>query len=183
MIGQTVAHYRITARLGEGGMGVVYEAEDLRLPRRVALKFLPAGRLEDRAARERFEREARAASVLSHPDICVLHDLAEHEGQPFLVMERLHGSSLRERLQAGPVPTDEILRIGAQVADALDAAHAAGAGPPRERAVGSLLARGGALRDGHGSEALPGRLHGRGLRRDPAQGPHLPGAPQSENAG
>jgi len=126
MIGRTVAHYRITAPLGEGGMGVVYEAEDLRLPRRVALKFLPASHLEDHAARERFEREARAASVLSHPHICVLHDVAEHEGQPFLVMERLQGMSLRERLQAGPLPVAEILRIGAQVADALDAAHAAG---------------------------------------------------------
>jgi len=126
MIGQTVAHYRITARLGEGGMGVVYEAEDLRLPRRVALKFLPPSHLEDHAARERFEREARAASVLSHPHICVLHDVAEHEGQPFIVMERLHGRSLRERLQAGSLPVVDILKIGAQVADALDAAHAAG---------------------------------------------------------
>jgi dienelactone hydrolase len=126
MIGRTVAHYRITAPLGEGGMGVVYEAEDLRLPRRVALKFLPASHLEDHAARERFEREARAASVLSHPHICVLHDVAEHEGQPFLVMERLQGMSLRDRLQKGPLPVTEILRIGAQVADALDAAHGAG---------------------------------------------------------
>jgi dienelactone hydrolase len=126
MIGQTVSHYRITARLGEGGMGVVYEAEDLRLPRHVALKFLPAGQLEDHAARERFEREARAASVLSHPHICVLHDVAEHEGQPFLVMERLHGISLRDRLQGGPLPAEEILRIGTQVADALEAAHQAG---------------------------------------------------------
>ena len=126
MIGQTVAHYRITARLGEGGMGVVYEAEDLRLPRRVALKFLPAGQLDDHAARERFEREAHAASVLSHPHICVLHDIAEHEGQPFLVMERLHGSSLRERLQTGPLSVAQILQIGIQVADALDAAHTAG---------------------------------------------------------
>ena len=124
MIGRTVAHYRITALLGEGGMGVVYEAEDLRLPRRVALKFLPASHLQDHAARERFEREARAASVLSHPHICVLHDVAEHEGQPFLVMERLQGTSLRDRLQKEPLPAEEILRIGAQVADALDAARA-----------------------------------------------------------
>jgi len=128
MIGRTVAHYRITAPLGEGGMGVVYEAEDLRLPRRVALKFLPADHLRDHAARGRFEREARAASVLSHPHICVLHDVAEHEGQPLLVMERLQGTSLRERLQQGPLPVAEILRSGAQVADALDAAHA---NPPR----------------------------------------------------
>jgi tRNA A-37 threonylcarbamoyl transferase component Bud32/dienelactone hydrolase len=126
MIGRTVGHYRITAPLGEGGMGVVYEAEDLRLPRRVALKFLPARHLDDHAARERFEREARAASVLSHPHICVLHDVAEHDGQPFLVMERLHGTSLRERLQAGRLPADEVLRVGAQVADALEAAHRAG---------------------------------------------------------
>jgi formylglycine-generating enzyme required for sulfatase activity/dienelactone hydrolase len=126
MIGRTVAHYRITAPLGEGGMGVVYEAEDLRLPRRVALKFLPPSHLEDHAARERFEREARAASVLSHPHICVLHDVAEHEGQPFLVMERLHGTSLREKLQAGPPTVAEILKVGVEVADALDAAHAAG---------------------------------------------------------
>jgi dienelactone hydrolase len=126
MIGRTVGHYRITATLGEGGMGVVYEAEDLRLPRRVALKFLPARHLGDHAARERFEREARAASVLSHPHICVLHDVAEHEGQPFLVMERLQGTSLRDRLQKGLLAGEEILRIGAQVADALDAAHAAG---------------------------------------------------------
>jgi formylglycine-generating enzyme required for sulfatase activity/dienelactone hydrolase len=126
MIGRTVAHYRITAPLGEGGMGVIYEAEDLRLPRRVALKFLPPSHLEDHAARERFEREARAASVLSHPHICVLHDVAEHEGQPFIVMERLQGTSLRDRLQKGPLTVAEILRIGSQVADALDAAHAAG---------------------------------------------------------
>ncbi len=126
MIGRTVAHYRITAPLGEGGMGVVYEAEDLRLPRRVALKFLPPGQLDDHSARERFEREARAASVLSHPHICVLHDVAEHEGQPFIVMERLQGTSLRDRFQKGPLSVADILRIGAQVADALDAAHAAG---------------------------------------------------------
>jgi formylglycine-generating enzyme required for sulfatase activity/cephalosporin-C deacetylase-like acetyl esterase/predicted Ser/Thr protein kinase len=126
MIGRTVAHYRITAPLGEGGMGVVYEAEDLRLPRRVALKFLPPSHLEDHAARERFEREARAASVLSHPHICVLHDVAEHEGQPFIVMERLQGTSLREKLQAGPLTVAEILKVGVEVADALDAAHAAG---------------------------------------------------------
>jgi len=126
MIGQTIAHYRITSRLGEGGMGVVYEAEDLRLHRRVALKFLLPGQLDDRAARERFEREARAASVLSHSHICVLHDVAEHEGHPFLVMERLQGSSLRERLKAGPMPVAQLLEIGIQVADALDAAHGAG---------------------------------------------------------
>ena len=126
MIGQTVGHYRIIARLGEGGMGIVYEAEDLRLPRRVALKFLPAGELAKPAERERFQREARAASVLSHPNICVLHDAAEHEGQPYLVMERLHGSSLREKLQAGSLSVEQLLRVGVQVADALEAAHAAG---------------------------------------------------------
>ena len=127
MIGQTVAHYRITARLGEGGMGVVYEAEDLRLHRPVALKFLLPRQLDDRVARERFEREARAASVLSHSHICVLYDVAEHDGQPFLVMERLQGSSLRERLQTmGPLPVAQLLDIAIQVTDALDAAHSAG---------------------------------------------------------
>src|SRR3954468_9521344 len=126
MIGHTIGHYRITARLGEGGMGVVYEAEDLRLHRRVALKFLLPGQLDDHVARERFEREARAASVLSHPHICVLYDVAEHDGQPFLVMERLRGSSLRERLETGPLPVAQLLDIAIQVTDALDAAHTAG---------------------------------------------------------
>jgi dienelactone hydrolase len=126
LIGQTVGPYRITAQLGAGGMGVVYEAEDLRLHRRVALKFLAAAHLDAREARERFEREARAAAALSHSHICVLHDVAEHDGQPFLVMERLHGASLRERLQGGPLPVAEVLRIGSQVADALEAAHQAG---------------------------------------------------------
>jgi formylglycine-generating enzyme required for sulfatase activity/cephalosporin-C deacetylase-like acetyl esterase/predicted Ser/Thr protein kinase len=126
MIGQTVAHYRITARLGEGGMGVVYEAEDLRLPRHVALKFLPAGQLDDRAARERFEREARAASTLNHPNICTIHDVAEHEGHPFIVMERLRGLTLKDRSSAGPILPREQLKIGLEVADALAAAHAAG---------------------------------------------------------
>jgi dienelactone hydrolase len=126
MIGQTVAHYRITARLGEGGMGVVYEAEDLRLPRHVALKFLPAGQLDNHAARERFEREARAASTLNHPHICTIHDVAEHEGHPFIVMERLRGQTLKDRLSAGPIPVGEQLKVGREVADALTAAHAAG---------------------------------------------------------
>jgi serine/threonine protein kinase/formylglycine-generating enzyme required for sulfatase activity/dienelactone hydrolase len=126
MIGKTVLHYRVLSRLGEGGMGVVYEAEDLRLPRHVALKFLPPERFDDRAARERFEREARAASALSHPHICSVHDVAEQDGQSFIVMELLHGTTLRDRIRAGPIPVEEQLRIGRQVADALDAAHAAG---------------------------------------------------------
>jgi len=126
MIGQTVGHYQITARLGEGGMGIVYEAEDLRLHRHVALKFLSPGQLDDVGARVRFEREARAASALTHPHICVLYDVAEHDGQPFLVMERLQGASLQERLQAGPLPIAQILDIGIHVAEALDAAHTAG---------------------------------------------------------
>ena len=103
MIGKTVAHYRITARLGEGGMGVVYEAQDLRLRRRVALKFLSSRQLDDDAARERFEREARAASVLTHPHICVLYDVGEHDGRPFVGHgASLQGLSLQERLRAGP---------------------------------------------------------------------------------
>src|SRR5512140_708783 len=126
MIGKTVLHYRVLSRLGEGGMGVVYEAEDLRLPRHVALKFLPPERFHDHAARERFEREARAASALSHPHICSVHDVAEQDGQSFIVMELLRGTTLRDRIRAGPLSIEEQLRIGRQVADALDAAHAAG---------------------------------------------------------
>jgi eukaryotic-like serine/threonine-protein kinase len=126
LIGETVGPYRITAQLGAGGMGVVYEAEDLRLGRQVAVKFLADSRLNDHQARERFEREARAAAVLSHPHICVLHDVGEQDGSPYLVMERLHGASLRERLRAGPLPVAEVLRLGSQVADALEAAHRAG---------------------------------------------------------
>ena len=126
MIGETISHYRILGKLGGGGMGVVYEAEDTRLGRHVALKFIPDNLVGDKKSLDRFEREARAASQLNHPNICIIHGIEDNNGHPFIVMEKLEGQSLKQMIHGKPVDMDLVLDIGVQVAEALTASHAKG---------------------------------------------------------